>query len=136
MQIRYTQPYEATLREMRSSLLTQVREQRGGTLGRADVAAERFNNAMDDRALFATEHDLDVALGERETQELHDIDGALERIRLGRFGLCTDCSAVIALARLQLNPHASRCLACQRTHEFGQSLGQQRAHAAAAWRTS
>ena len=120
MQLRYTQPYEATLRQMRESLLAQLRAQRGGTVGRAEVAAERFNNAMDDRAQFTTEHDLDMALGERETQELHEIDDALERIRLGRFGLCTDCGAVIALARLQLNPYASRCLACQRTHEMGQ----------------
>ena len=120
MQLRYTQPYESTLRQMRESLLAQLREQRGGTVGRADVAAERLSNAMDDRAQLATGHDLDIALGERESQALHDIDDALERIRLGRFGICTDCGAVIALARLQLNPYASRCLACQRKQEFSQ----------------
>lgn len=120
MQLRYTQPYESALRELRDKLIAQLQAQRGGTLARAEVAAERFDPAHEARAQFSTEHDLDIALGERETQELHDIDDALERIRLGRYGLCTDCGAVIALARLQLTPYARRCLACQRKEEFKQ----------------
>ena len=57
--------------------------------------------------------DLSVALEERELQELNQISAALARISAGDFGSCTDCGADIPDARLQANPVAARCIACQ-----------------------
>ena len=49
----------------------------------------------------------------RDTQELRDIAAALQRMDEGRYGECVDCGCEIPLARLQAQPSAARCTACQ-----------------------
>ena len=44
------------------------------------------------------------ALEERESAELVAIDGALQRVADGSYGLCVDCGTSIATARLHANP--------------------------------
>ncbi|MEN9436652.1 MAG: hypothetical protein RIR09_1307 [Pseudomonadota bacterium] len=110
-------PYRAQLLQMRTDLLAQISEQRGGLVGRAEVAAARFGRPEDSRAQLATERDLEFALGERETAELGAIDAALARITAGTYGACTDCTRPIALARLDATPEAPRCIDCQQKAE-------------------
>ena len=40
-----------------------------------------------------------------------------ERIAEGTYGDCIDCGVAIPLARLQVQPAAARCIACQERHE-------------------
>ena len=101
------------LRQLRSDLLAQVRAQRGGTLGRAEAAAEARESDGGDWAQADAERDLGIALGERESAELVAIDAALQRIADGSYGLCVDCGVAIATARLHANPTAMRCVGCQ-----------------------
>jgi len=42
---------------------------------------------------------------------------ALERIRNGNYGICSDCGKKISPARLQIKPEAQRCIACQEQYE-------------------
>lgn len=42
---------------------------------------------------------------------------ALMRIHSADYGLCVDCQLSIAFERLQLEPHALRCITCQTLHE-------------------
>ena len=102
---------------MRASLLAQISAQRGGTVSRADVAADHFGQPDDSRAQVATERELEFALGERETAELAAIAAALERIDAGSYGVCTDCGVNIPAARMQASPEAWRCIACQEKAE-------------------
>lgn len=51
-------------------------------------------------------------LTDRERRELVEIDGALKRIELGTYGLCTHCGEKIAAARLKALPQARTCLTC------------------------
>jgi DnaK suppressor protein len=53
-----------------------------------------------------------ASLDERERQEIEAIDQALEKIKLGRYGLCQVCEKPISLKRLQALPWATLC----RTH--------------------
>jgi DnaK suppressor protein len=108
------------LRQMRSDLLAQVRAQRGGRVGRAEAAAEARENVGDDWAQADAERDLSIALEERESAELVAIDAALQRIADGSYGLCVDCGASIATARLHANPTALRCVGCQDKAEHAQ----------------
>ena len=101
------------LQAMRSDLLTQLRAQRGGQIGRAEAAAEAREQQSDDWAKADAERDLAVALGERESAELVAIEEALKRVADGSFGLCIDCGASIPTARLHASPTAVRCVACQ-----------------------
>jgi DnaK suppressor protein len=106
-------PYRQQLMAMRAALLTQIAEQRGGVLGRVDVAADHFGHPDDSGAQLASERELEFALGEREMAELTAIDAALARIDADSYGECTDCGATIAPARLHATPEAPRCIHCQ-----------------------
>ena len=112
-----TAPYQQQLLGLRAALLAQISAQRGGTVSRADAAAEHFGHPEDSRAQVATERDIEFALGERETAELAEIDAALARIDNGRYGQCISCGVVIPAARLDASPEAERCIPCQEKAE-------------------
>ena len=105
---------------MRSALIAQIRQQRGGTIGRAEAAADALSNVGDDWAQADAERDLAFALCEREAEELNAIDAALKRLANGEYGQCHDCGVAIAAARLEANPLATRCVACQAHAEKAQ----------------
>ncbi len=101
------------LTAMRQALLAQIAEQRAGSVGRAEVAADHFGHPEDSGAQLASERELEFALGERELAELSAIDAALARLNAGTYGECTDCGTTIAPARLAATPEAPRCIRCQ-----------------------
>lgn len=113
----HSAPYQQQLLDMRTALLAQIAAQRGGTISRADAAADHFGQPDDSRAQEASERELEFALGERETAELAAIDAALARIDAGTYGQCTDCGTTIPVARLQASPEAWRCIPCQEKAE-------------------
>jgi hypothetical protein len=43
---------------------------------------------------------------------LVDVDSALDKVAQGSYGRCEVCAGVIAPARLQALPHATRCVQC------------------------
>ena len=106
-------PHRQQLLEMRTSLLAQMSEQRGGLVGRAQAAADHFERREDSSAQVATERELEFAIGEREISELTMIDAALARIEAGTYGECIDCGIDISTQRLQASPEAPRCISCQ-----------------------
>ncbi len=105
--------YRQRLQALRTALLAQIADQRGGSRSRAEVAAEHFTHPEDSQAQVATARDLEFAINEHGTAELEALDAALARLDAGTFGQCTDCGTAIAAARLQAMPEASRCLSCQ-----------------------
>ena len=50
---------------------------------------------------------------------LHDIRAALRRIDEGSYGRCTSCGGPVGAARLEILPHAARCLPCEHTVRTG-----------------
>lgn len=51
----------------------------------------------------------------REVQQIHEAEqimAALARIEQGDYGVCANCGADIAPARLLAQPTATRCIAC------------------------
>lgn len=105
--------FSQQLQHMRADTLSQLRAQRGGAIGRSEAAANRRSTENDDWAQADAERDLAFALDERESAELVAIDAALQRIADGSYGLCLDCGAAIATARLHASPTAMRCVDCQ-----------------------
>ncbi|HEY9208779.1 TraR/DksA family transcriptional regulator [Acidovorax sp.] len=110
-------PFHQQLLAERSALLTQLAEQRGGAIGRAEAAANHFGQPEDPRAQLATERALEFALDERETAHLAVVEAALARIEAGTYGGCTDCGADISAAHLHATPEAARCVPCQEKAE-------------------
>ena len=111
------QPYLYQLTHQRNQLLAQVAQQRGGKLGRAEMAHTHFDNSQDDQAQIRSERELEFALNEHELVELQAIEDALKRIQEGVYGLCLACGVPIPHERLHAAPQALRCVACQTTFE-------------------
>lgn len=109
--------FETQLIAARTELLARMAHERGGVVSRAEVAADHYDNSFQSRAQIRTERQTEFALNEHETAELGDIDAALERIRAGTYGICTDCSVSIPPARLSAYPTAKRCIDCQSLSE-------------------
>lgn len=67
----------------------------------ADLGTEAFGQASD------------LGLAEQAGRRVSEIDGALDRMERGTFGICETCGGGIAPERLEALPSASRCAACQ-----------------------
>ena len=104
----------------RAELLARMAYERGGVVGRAQVAAEQYDAAASDNAQLRTERETQFAMNEHETAELADIERALEHMNQGDYGHCIDCEINIPMARLLATPTALRCVACQSVHESQQ----------------
>lgn len=114
--------FNATLRQkllaQRTELLQRMAYERGGVVGRAEVAADQYDNTASDNAQLRSEREDGFAMSEHETAELADIDRALTRMDAGQYGMCIDCSAEIPQPRLLATPTAVRCIPCQSKVEF------------------
>jgi DnaK suppressor protein len=117
MDAQHATAFKHMLEALRTNLLNQIAEQRGGKASRADVAAEHFAHSEDSDAQVRTARDLEFAINEHETAELAEIDAALARLSAGTYGHCTDCDAKIPEARLNATPAAARCIRCQEKTE-------------------
>ncbi len=62
---------------------------------------------------------LDIAEVQRDVAEMRELDAARRRLDAGEYGRCIDCAADIPDARLEAQPTALRCVACQTRAELG-----------------
>jgi len=60
------------------------------------------------------EQQRDLALRDRNEQQLAAVDAALARLDDGTYGLCVRCGRPIAPERLDALPWAAHCIDCQR----------------------
>jgi RNA polymerase-binding protein DksA len=77
------------------------------------------DNHPGDVATFTLDREIDYTLEENEERVLAAIDGALERIDNGTFGICRSCGQPIALERLEALPYTTQCIDCKRREERG-----------------
>lgn len=80
------------------------------------VAASQDSNADDEHdpegATIAFERSQVQALVQQAQEHLSEVDAALERVRLGAYGLCARCGREIPAARLAARPVARTCVGC------------------------
>lgn len=109
---------QATLQQRRATLEAQRSSHLGGA-SRAEHARDLLLQDGDDAPQRDADREIDLARTDRDVQDLAEIDAALHRLQQGRYGLCEDCAEPIALARLQAEPQALRCVACESLRERG-----------------
>ncbi|MCF7900093.1 TraR/DksA family transcriptional regulator [Candidatus Babeliales bacterium] len=87
----------------------------GEELAELSVREGTFEDVKDtaDEALSAVLESVKTSLQNTELQEYKKIVKALELIKQGKYGICTDCSEEISLKRLEAYPNVLRCLLCQ-----------------------
>ena len=113
------QSLKARLAVLRGEITAALRQQ--DTPETAHLA-NRFEETGDD-VLADIELSLDIASVERDMGELRSVVEALGRIDSPGYGICSDCDAPIPFARLQAEPAARRCIACQGRHEHSHAGG-------------
>ena len=75
------------------------------------------DNHLGDTATATLDREIDYSLEENSEQVLKAIDGALQRIAEGTFGICATCGQPISEERLEAIPYATQCIDCRRKGE-------------------
>ena len=79
-----------------------------------------------DAAYDSTQDEISSQLAEVESRELSNIENALHRMRVGKYGSCEVCNGKIPMARLNALPYATMCIECQRDLERSGASGGSR----------
>ena len=84
-----------------------------------EAAETRGHEVLDQKDEAALRERTEVGDAEvaRDVAELREIETALRRLQEGRYGLCIDCDETIDPRRLEAEPFAVRCAACQARSE-------------------
>jgi len=107
--------FESMLLERRRSLLGDIQSLQEAEA--RDVAEASTSTHLADLGSDRAASDLSLGRLESESAEIQQIDGALECIRDGSFGLCENCDQPISKARLEAIPYAQLCVPCKRLEE-------------------
>src|SRR5262245_53778714 len=116
----------AELREFRALLAAAKRRLTGDVSKLEDVGFKKQQDGGDlssmpfhmaDQGTDSFEQDITLGLMETETDELHEIDEALQRIKDGIYGSCEICHKPVPKLRLKAIPHARLCVACKAKEE-------------------
>ena len=72
-----------------------------------------FGDKADENAQEIGEYTTNLATENVFEKTLRDINGALERIKKGEYGICKYCGEEIGKKRMQARPVASACVKCK-----------------------
>ena len=118
---------KSELKEFKTLLLHRKAVLQGDVKTLEDEACKKGTDAAGDLStlpqhladLGTDSHEQDISLGlmENETDELHEIQDAFERIKDGSFGLCETCRKKIPKERLKAIPYARLCVNCKKKEE-------------------
>jgi DnaK suppressor protein len=105
------------LMQVRLLDLEGVRASQLHDLSQVDAARETLLQDSDDARQRAGAHEVEGIVGDIDSSEFKAISNALQRVHRADYGICVDCRETIPFNRLQLEPQALRCAACQTLHE-------------------
>lgn len=109
--------FKSRLRDRATQLREEVQQARERSLQETPAnIADGARDLEDDSFADLIVH-TNLAEMDRDVDELRMIDSALQRISAGTYGECPDCGQPIAMARLEAEPTAERCIKCQELYE-------------------
>lgn len=104
------------IEHFRNLLLGELRRHTANVRGGQAAALESMDDGVKDSVDMSVQdvsQELALRLGERESQNIADIDQALMRIDEGTYGECARCGKPIDERRLEAMPTARYDAACQ-----------------------
>lgn len=106
------------LEEMRDDILNVVQEVTRSAL-KVDPSSvsSASGEHQADAGSEAQDRDLALNLLAKDREALYEIDAALERIRLGRYGICEISQDIIPRGRLEARPYVRLTVQCQTEYE-------------------
>jgi DnaK suppressor protein len=114
------QTIESRLRTRRSEILSDIRNRLHTSGDPGKLALLNHLEEGSDWVAADLLNDTDILLLSHEVAMLAEIDAALARIKDGSYGTCMRCGDPIPPARLDAQPTARFCLACQERFEKSQ----------------
>jgi len=75
-----------------------------------------------DLASLETDLSFSFHLKERESRLVKKINGALEKLNNGDFGMCEECGREISEERLKARPMAVLCIECKKMQEASEKI--------------
>jgi DnaK suppressor protein len=96
----------AVLRDRRQSLRDGLPSPTSGVLD------------FEEHALDGEEQGVGLTVLELTSRTVQGIETALQRLKAGEFGRCSECRCRISDARLRALPFAGRCVACQERRDM------------------
>jgi RNA polymerase-binding transcription factor DksA len=100
-----TEEIAATLRARLAEVQAEIARLEQATI---QPLSAKFSDQANDLEELATNESLEV----QHIHEAEQILAALARIEQGEYGVCSNCGAAIAPARLAALPTATRCIRC------------------------
>ena len=108
------------LEEFQNKLLdrrVQIDKNLRGTALELDEMRELELNDEGDYAAASAETIIDSAILVQQRKELNEIELALDKIKVGSFGICEMCEEAIAKERLAVKNFARYCITCREINE-------------------
>ena len=109
------QPYEDALRRKQQELVDSYERDKAAGNAQPDDGIQD----LADKAASAYSKELNFSLSDGERNSLKLVEEALERVRVGTFGSCTNCGNTIGEKRLLAIPWTAYCIDCQELVEKG-----------------
>lgn len=109
---------EEELHRLRDEILPSMAEVTRSTLrsGESNTASASGQHIAD-AGSDAEVRDITLRLLDKDRELVYEIDAALERIRLGTYGICEMSLDPIPRGRLQVRPYCRLTVACQQEYE-------------------
>jgi DnaK suppressor protein len=111
---------ETELNEYQNKLLdrrVQIEKNLRGTTLELEGMRELELNDEGDYAAASAETIVDSAILVQQRKELNEIELALDKIKVGTFGICEMCEEPIARERLEVKNFARFCITCREINE-------------------
>ncbi|HEY2830688.1 MAG TPA: TraR/DksA family transcriptional regulator [Thermoanaerobaculia bacterium] len=109
------QPYEDALRRKQQELVDSYERDKAAGNQQPDDGIQD----LADKAASAYSKELNFSLSDAERNSLKLVEEALDRVKEGTFGACTNCGNTIGEKRLQAIPWTAYCIDCQELVEKG-----------------
>lgn len=112
--------FKALLTRRRRLLMGDVKGLEGEAMKKGSDAAGDLSTLpmhLADLGTDSFEQDISLGLMENESDEIHEIEEALDRIKEGIFGLCESCKKRVPKERLRAIPYTRLCVNCKKKEE-------------------
>src|SRR6059036_3752713 len=103
------QQHEDALRKKQNELLDSYERDKAAGNAQPDDGIQD----LADKAASAYSKELNFSLSDAERNSLKLVEEALDRVREGTFGSCSNCGNTIGEKRLQAIPWTAYCIDCQ-----------------------
>ena len=113
-------------RHMLTKQINELLEEAGRTV--TEMKGDSSENHPDDndRASIESDRNFELRIRDRERELILKIQGAIQRLDNGVFGICAVCGGQISEKRLMARPMTTFCIDCKVKQENMEKLTQRR----------